>query len=105
MTDVVEFVDETELVAAEYSTPVSVSPPSVVPDFSDLTPFDKPFDPSPEAARTALTIQQLVDDGIELLSPPLYAISLDETRAKLFRHYITKVGPWVCDMSLNFLLT
>ena len=125
-------MDETEQVAAEYSnetTPLVPSPPSLTPDFSCITssvlPVFANLGNGPEAAnaRTALTIQQLVDDRTKDIntdqligsqtvsigdpiplshsSPPLstpsYAptIVLDEPRAQLFRHYITKLAPWV----------
>lgn len=137
---VVEFVDETAMVAAEYSSGDSGepsaqhSPTSLLPNLSALTPSALPaFSPlgagtSPEEianARTALTIQQLLEDrnkdanaahpaslspvslselarvhsirtDPESSSPLLVpAITLDESRARLLRHYILTLGPWV----------
>jgi hypothetical protein len=119
-------------VAAEYSSgspSVITSPTSLLPNLSALTPSALPsFSPlgtSPEEianARTALTIQQLLDDRAakdsdnSILSPflnelarvhsihtdpevtsphPHPTITLDESRARLLRHYILTLGPWV----------
>lgn len=109
---IVEFVDETAQVVAEYSR--SVSPVAGLSVFSALGN-------SPEEiaanARTALTIEQLLDHRSKdvgraesLLSPVLSelarvqsisatsshsSIVLCESRARLFRHYIVNLGPWV----------
>ena len=124
-------MDETAQVAAEYSSgspSVIPSPTSLLPNLSALTPSALPaFSPlgtSPEEianARTALTIQQLIDDRAKdndnsILSPVLNelarvhsihtdpevasphagpTITLDESRARLLKHYILTLGPWV----------
>lgn len=112
---IVEFVDETAQVVAEYSR--SVSPVAGLPVFSALG--NSPEDIAANA-RTALTIEQLLDHRSKdagraesLLSPvlseltrvhsiaPVPAVSshssieLCESRARLFRHYILNLGPWV----------
>ena len=133
-------MDETATVAAEYSSGDSRepstqhSPTSLLPNLSSLTPSALPaFSPlgsatSPEDlanARTALTIQQLLEDrhkdpnaahaaslspvlselarvhsirtDTEASSPSLLlpTITLDESRARLLQHYISTLGPWV----------
>lgn len=135
-------MDETATVAAEYSSGDSGepsaehSPTSLLPNLSALTPSALPaFSPlgagtSPEEianARTALTIQQLLDDRNKdpnaahaaSLSPVLSElarvnsirtdpevssplsvprIALDESRALLLKHYIAILGPWVSSL-------
>ena len=138
-------MDETATVAAEYSSGDSGepsaehSPTSLLSNLSALTPSALPaFSPlgagtSPEEianARTALTIQQLLDDRnkdpnavhaaslspvlSELarvhsirtdpeVAPPLHVVSvvLDESRASLLRHYIVTLGPWVSPLVIK----
>jgi hypothetical protein len=128
-------------VAAEYSSgspSVIPSPTSLLPNLSALTPSALPaFSPlgtSPEEianARTALTIQQLLDDRAKdndnsILSPVLNelarvhsihtdtdvasphagpTITLDESRARLLKHYILTLGPWVYPVCVEMLMT